>query len=263
MNALNMCRPWLGTGLFTRPHLFPVILLLGCVWCFGPPKTLAAETLAAANGDIAIHPVHHASLVLQWNGQAIYVDPVGGGGKYAAFPKADWVLITHEHGDHLDRATLEAVVQEKTVIVAPAAVGRLLPENLRKQARILANGQTEKPAGFTIEAIPAYNLAPEKTKYHAKGNGNGYVLTLGGKRLYLSGDTEDIPEMRALTGIDAAFVCMNLPYTMTVDQAVSAVRAFKPKVVYPYHSRGTDVARFKKEVEASPDIAVRLLAWYP
>ena len=253
----------MGRRLVASSRLLRVMALLGCVWCFHPPTTHAAETLAAANGDITIHPVHHASLVLQWHGQTIYVDPVGGGGKYAAFPKADWVLITHEHGDHLDRATLEAVVQEKTVIVAPAAVGRLLPENLRKQARILANGQTEKPAGFTIEAIPAYNLAPEKTKFHAKGNGNGYVLTLGGKRLYLSGDTEDIPEMRALTGIDAAFVCMNLPYTMTVDQAVSAVRAFKPKVVYPYHSRGTDVARFKKEVEASPDIAVRLLAWYP
>jgi len=221
------------------------------------------ESIATTKGELAIHAVQHASMVLKWDGKTIYVDPVGGSARYAAFPKADLILITHEHGDHFDAPTLSGIVQDNTVVMATATVRKQMNEKLGAQTQALANGQSKDIAGLTVEAIPAYNLTPERLKFHPKGIGNGYVLTLGGKRVYISGDTEDIPEMKALKNIDAAFVCMNLPYTMTVDQAAGAVKAFAPKIVYPYHSRGSDLSRFKKEVESAPGTQVRILAWYP
>ena len=170
--------------------------------------------------------------------------------------------MTDVHGDHLSPETLEAVADAKTTIVAPSAVAEKLPEKLRKQTTVLPNGETKSVAGISIEAVPMYNLTADRLKYHDKGRGNGYVVTLGGKRVYISGDTEDIPEMRALKDIDVAFVCMNLPYTMTVDQAASAVREFKPKIVYPYHYRGSDVEKFKKLVGEHSGVEVRLRDWY-
>jgi L-ascorbate metabolism protein UlaG (beta-lactamase superfamily) len=135
--------------------------------------------------------------------------------------------------------------------------------DLRNSATILTNGQTGELLGVKIEAIPMYNLTTERLKFHDKGRGNGYVATLGAKRIYLSGDTEDIPEMRALKNIDVAFVCMNLPYTMTVEQAAQAVRAFKPRIVYPYHYRGSDINKFKELVGTDAGVDVRLREWYP
>ncbi len=238
--------------------------LLGACWLLTlAVSATAAETLATSAGELVINPINHASMVLQWNKLTIYIDPVGGAAKYAAFPKADWVLITHEHGDHWDNATLTGIIKEHTTIVTTATVAQKLTPELSKLAKVLKNGVSVQTDTVMVEAIPAYNLTPERLKYHPKGVGNGYVLAVGGKRIYISGDTEDIPEMKALTNIDAAFVCMNLPYTMTVDQAVGAVRAFNPKVVYPYHSRGSDVERFKREVEAGSGISARILAWYP
>ena len=177
-------------------------------------------------------------------------------------PKPDLILITDIHQDHLDPATLEAIAGSQTPIVVPKAVAEKLPEQLRQHATVLANGETKDVAGVPIEAVPMYNTTPERLKFHDKGRGNGYILTLGGSRVYLSGDTEDIPEMRALKNIDVAFVCMNLPYTMTVEQAADAVRAFKPKIVYPYHYRGSDVEKFKQLVGSESGIEVRLRDWY-
>jgi L-ascorbate metabolism protein UlaG (beta-lactamase superfamily) len=137
-----------------------------------------------------------------------------------------------------------------------------LLENLRKQTTVLANGETKSLHEIKIEAVPMYNLTQERLKFHDKGRGNGYVLRLGGKRVYISGDTEDIPEMRALKNIDVAFVCMNLPYTMDVTQAASAVREFRPRIVYPYHYRGSDVEKFKSLVGNDRDVEVRLRDWY-
>jgi L-ascorbate metabolism protein UlaG (beta-lactamase superfamily) len=266
MHTRTACLAWFVLPRQIVAWIFPRFLGLVCLLSLPrafSPSVRAAETLATAQGDVVINPIQHASMVLQWNGITIYIDPVGGGAKYAAFPRADLVLITHEHGDHFDIPTLEAILKTQTVVVTSTTVGQKLPTSIGKQAHILGNGQSFKSAGGTIDAIPAYNLTAEKLKYHPKGVGNGYLLTLGGKRLYISGDTEDIPEMKALTNIDVAFVCMNLPYTMTIDQAVGAVRAFKPKVVYPYHSRGSDVARFKQEVEQDSAISARILKWYP
>jgi L-ascorbate metabolism protein UlaG (beta-lactamase superfamily) len=226
----------------------------------------AADQIASEKGAISVTPIEHATFVLGWDAKTIYVDPVGGAERFASHSRPDLVLITHTHGDHLDVPTLQGVVTANTRIVAPAEVAEKLPEALRAQTEVVGNGGSTQQVGAKIEAIAAYNLTGERSRFHPKGHGNGYVLNLGGTRVYVSGDTEDVPEMRALRDIDAGFVCINLPYTMTVEQAADAVLAFKPKVVYPYHFRGqggkSDLDRFKALVAKDPGIEVRLLQWY-
>ncbi|MEO8588397.1 MAG: MBL fold metallo-hydrolase [Flavobacteriales bacterium] len=231
-----------------------------------PMDTPAAEP-AVPGQPVRIHPVHHSALVLEWNKLVVYVDPHDGAARFKGYAPPDLVLITDIHGDHMDPATLHELDLGKARIIAPQAVLDQLPEDLKQKTTPLANGASMELSGIGIEAIPMYNMPDPNDKRHPKGRGNGYVLTMGGQRIYISGDTEDIPEMRALRNIDVAFVCMNLPYTMTVDQAASVVLAFKPRVVYPYHYRGTeglsDVARFKQLVNAGdPAIEVRLEDWY-
>jgi L-ascorbate metabolism protein UlaG (beta-lactamase superfamily) len=225
-------------------------------------SALTGDAIPAQGGDLVIHPINHATLALQSGGRTMYVDPVGGAARFASLPRPDLILLTDIHGDHLDVATLQAVATEKTAFVAPPAVAEKLPAEWRPRTTVLANGQTNAVLGLAIEAVPAYNLAEDRLKFHAKGRGNGYLLTLSGKRVYVSGDTEDIPEMRGLKQIDVAFVCMNLPYTMTVDQAARAVREFRPKIVYPYHCRGSDLEKFKQLVGGDLGIEVRVRDWY-
>jgi len=228
----------------------------------GAETALTGDRVATSEGDLVIHPINHATLALQWKGQTIYVDPVGGAKRFAGLPRPDLILLTDIHGDHFHVDTLKAVATEKTALAGPPGVAAQLPAELRQRATVLTNGQTSTVLGLKIETIAAYNLAADRQKFHAKGRGNGYVVTLGEKRVYLSGDTEDIPEVRALKGIDVAFLCMNLPYTMTVEQAASAVREFKPKIVYPYHCRGSDLEKFKKLVGDDVNVEVRLRDWY-
>ena len=236
----------------------------------------ANDTTSSANSNMSnnageqvkITPIEHASVVLNWRDTVIYVDPVGGAAMYAAQPKAALVLVTDIHSDHMDAETLKAVSEGGIPIIAPQAVKDRLPADLQSHVTVLGNGQTHEMGGWKIEAIPMYNTTADRLQYHAKGRGNGYVIENNGVRVYLSGDTEDIPEMRALKNIDVAFVCMNLPYTMTEEQAASAVAEFKPKLVYPYHYRGTDgmsdVAKFKQLVnEKAPEVQVMQLNWYP
>lgn len=223
---------------------------------------LPADRLATPNGDILIHPINHATLALQWQKLTVLVDPVGGATRLAHLPKPDLILLTHAHGDHLNSETLKAVATDATRIVAPPAVLDQLPAPLRPRTIVVTNGQKAEVAGVGIEAVAMYNTTPERLKFHPKGQGNGYVLTITDRRLYVSGDTEDIPELRALKGIDVAFVCMNLPYTMTPEQAAAAVRAFRPKIVYPYHCRGTDLEKFRRLVGEGDGIEVRLRDWY-
>jgi L-ascorbate metabolism protein UlaG (beta-lactamase superfamily) len=225
-------------------------------------EPLTGDRVPTKEGDLVIHPINHATLALGWKKLTLYVDPVGGAARFDGLPRPDLILITHEHGDHLNVDTLKAVAGEKTVLFAPAAVAAQLPDGLRQRTTILTNGQTAALLGIPIEAVPAYNITPDRTKFHPKGKGNGYVLTLGGKRVYISGDTEDIPEMRALKNIDIAFLCINQPYTMTVEQAASAVRQFRPKIVYPYHYRGSDLDKFKKLVGDDVGVEIRLRDWY-
>jgi L-ascorbate metabolism protein UlaG (beta-lactamase superfamily) len=228
----------------------------------------AADQIATKKGPLTVQPITHGSVVFTWNGKTIYVDPYGGASAYAGLAAPDVILITDIHGDHLDPKTLAGLSVGKALMVVPKAVAAQLPAEYKAQVRILNNGQRLDTLGMTVSAIPMYNLPEAADAPHTKGRGNGYVLGLGGKNVYLSGDTEDIAEMRALKGIDVAFVCMNLPYTMDVNQAAQGVLAFKPGIVYPYHYRGqnglSDVAAFKKTVNAAnKKIDVRLRNWYP
>ena len=226
---------------------------------------LAQDTLKTEKGDLVIIPIEHATFVMKWSGKTIFVDPTKGGDAFKEFGKPDVILITDIHGDHHDAKTLAAVRAPETAVLVPAAVAEKMGAD-KGNAKVVANGEKTKVGDIEVEAVPMYNLTPDRKNMHTKGRGNGYVVTLGGKRIYISGDTEDIPEMRALKNIDAAFVCMNLPYTMEVDKAASAVLEFKPKVVYPYHYRGkdgmSDVEKFKSLVAKDPAIEVRLLKWY-
>lgn len=229
---------------------------------------VAADLISTTKGPLTVQPITHGSVVLTWNGKTMYVDPYGGAEAYAGLKAPDVILITDIHGDHLDPKTLAGLSVGKALMVVPQAVAEKLPAEYKAQVRILRNGQQLDTLGFRVAAIPMYNLPEAADAMHTKGRGNGYVLTLGGKNVYLSGDTEDIAEMRALKGIDVAFVCMNLPYTMDVNQAAQAVLAFKPGIVYPYHYRGqnglSDVGSFKKTVNAAnKKIDVRLRNWYP
>ena len=216
-------------------------------------------------GDLTIQPIMHASLVLKYHNKTIYVDPTGTADKYSGLSAPDLILITDLHGDHFDTTVLKRINSKKATLVVPQAVANLLPASFDKQKVIvLNNGGITNQQGISITAIPMYNLPQAPNTFHVKGRGNGYILNIGDKNIYISGDTEDIPEMRALKNIDIAFVCMNLPFTMDVNQAAQGVLAFAPKVVYPYHFRGQDVNVFKNLVNAgNKNIEVRLREWYP
>jgi L-ascorbate metabolism protein UlaG (beta-lactamase superfamily) len=224
------------------------------------------ERVNVKGGELTIQPITHASLVLSYQNKNIYVDPTGGAEAFTGLGTPHVILITDIHGDHFDKNTIAAINKTDAVLVVPQAVADSLPATInKKKLVILRNGAKTTQAGVTILAVPMYNLPDaENAKFHPKGRGNGYILEIGGKRVYISGDTADTPEMRALKNIDIAFVCMNLPYTMDVNGAASGVLAFKPKVVYPYHYRGQDVEVFKKLVnEGDKNIEVKLLQWYP
>lgn len=228
-------------------------------------QLITPDVLKVKGGELTIQPVSHATLVLQYQKKNIYIDPTGGADAFKGLAAPDMIVITDIHGDHMDLKTLEAINTKNTFLIVPKAVADKLPPTFDKQKIvILNNGDKTSRMSIGIEALPMYNLPEAPDSRHTKGRGNGYVLTIGGKRIYISGDTEAIPEMRALKNIDVAFVCMNLPYTMDVNQAAEGVLDFKPAIVYPYHYRGQDVNTFKKLVnEGNKNIEVRLREWYP
>lgn len=236
--------------------LIPVLLLVA------GNSMLAAEsdTIPVAGGEIRITPILHGSVQVEFGEMAIYVDPWSRG-DYSGAPKADLILVTDVHGDHLDAEAIGSLSQEGTELVVSAAVADELGSGT-----VLANGERQEVAGILIEALPMYNLerGPEEGKlFHEKGRGNGYLLTLGGKRIYFAGDTACTPEMKALQEIDVAFVPMNLPYTMTPEEAAACVAIFKPAIVYPYHYRGSDLTEFQQRLADVPEVEVRLREWYP
>jgi len=218
------------------------------------------DTVPAEGGDIRITPILHGSVQVEHGDTAIYVDPWSRG-DYSEAPKADLILVTDIHGDHLDVEMIAKLRQDSTVLVVPEAAAAKVDGET-----VMGNGEKKQLPGILIEAVPMYNLkrGPEEGGlFHEKGRGNGYILTLGGKRLYLAGDTACTPEMQELSDIAVAFVPMNLPYTMTPSEAAECVKAFQPEVVYPYHYRGSDLGEFSSALEDESEIEVRIREWYP
>ena len=228
------------------------------------------DTIATTNGNLVIHPVHHAGVVLTWNGKRIVADPTtyppGPNSAAADFRGAnppDLILITHEHGDHFSVPTLTELAGPNTVLVVPQSVFNMLPAPLQAKAKVMKNGDKSDYAGVNVEAVPEYNITPARLMFHPKGRDNGYVLNLGGKRVYLAGDSEEAPELKNLPNIDVAFIPINLPYTQTEEAAAQWVKDFKPKMVYPYHTQGMpsgDPAKFAQLVGNASE--VRLRKWY-
>ena len=238
------------------------LALLAAATAFAAGSALAADQtqiFSTQASAVRITPIYHATMKITAGRDIIYVDPAKPA-KIDGMGPGDLILITDIHGDHMDAADVTALSKNGTAVIAPAAVAKTIT-----QATVLDNGASRRWREWKITAVPMYNIShnqPSGAPYHDKGRGNGYVLNYGGKNFYIAGDTEGVPEMRALKNIDVAFIPMNLPYTMTPAEAADAVKAFHPKVAIPYHYKGQDVELFKKALEGS-GVEVRLLEWYP
>jgi L-ascorbate metabolism protein UlaG (beta-lactamase superfamily) len=215
-----------------------------------------SDTINTSGGDLEITFIGHGTLMMKYAGTTIHVDPWTKLADYTKLPKADLILITHHHQDHLDPNAIEQVSTDRTIILLTQKAADEL-----KKGTVMKNGDAQAVLGIEVEAVPAYNIVhrrPDGNVFHPKGEGNGYVLTIGGTRLYIAGDTEGTPEMNALKDIDVAFLPMNLPYTMTPDMVAEAVRAFKPKILYPYHTGETDTAKLLELLNGKNGIEVRV-----
>lgn len=210
--------------------------------------------LTDSGKEVTITFIKHGSLMLTYEGRQIQVDPVTLFARYSTFPKADYILVTHEHGDHLDAQAIDTLTQADTrLILNPSS-----REILGKGEEIRNGERLQLTDDILLEAVPAYNTTPGREQYHPRHRDNGYILTIDGLRIYIAGDTEDIPEMRELKEIDIAFLPVNQPYTMTVAQAVRATKMFSPKVLYPYHFGETDVKPIKEQLSGSGiDVRIR------
>ena len=239
---------------------FSVLLTAFTIFLFtaGPvaSKSFQVDRIPTSSGDLEITFVGHGTLVLGFNDKVIHVDPFGKLTDYEKMPDADLILITHEHRDHLDPAAIKAIRTNSTIIVTNPASGSKL-----EGARIMENGQKETVLGLLIEAVPAYNVVHKRDTgepFHPPGRDNGYIITFGGKRVYIAGDTENIQEMKNLGPVDIAFIPANLPYTMTPEMAADAARKVRPRILYIYHYGETDVTQITKLLSDVPEIEVRV-----
>ena len=232
-----------------------LLLLSPVLGCTGQ-TTFQEDVISTSAGDLTITIVGHGTLMFRIGDKVIHIDPVGREADYSVMPKADLILVTHEHGDHLDASVIEELRLDHTTVI----VSQSCAEGA-EGADVMANGDETEFDGIHIEAVPAYNIVHmrgEDTPYHPRGNGNGYILTFGDTRVYVAGDTENTPEMKALENIDVAFLPMNLPYTMTPEMVADAARAFRPGILYPYHFGSTDTDELVRLLEGEDDIEVRI-----
>jgi L-ascorbate metabolism protein UlaG (beta-lactamase superfamily) len=214
------------------------------------------DVIQTSAGDLEITFLGHGTLMMAFDGKIIHVDPFGRVADYARLPKADLVLITHEHGDHMDLGALAHVRTGQTEVVLTETCARQVEGGI-----VMRNGDTRAVKGVTIEAVPAYNVLHKRGNgqpFHPKGVGNGYILTFGDTRVYVAGDTENTPEMKALRDIDCAFLPMNVPYTMTPEMVADAAKAMQPKILYPYHYGDTDTSKLVELLKEQPGIEVRI-----
>ncbi|MEN6465763.1 MAG: MBL fold metallo-hydrolase [Syntrophaceae bacterium] len=237
------------------------VLALGAALVFLMAASVSAaefqsDTFKTSKGDLVITFLGHGTLMMTFGGKTIHVDPVAAMADYSKLPKADLVLVTHEHSDHLDLKAIDKIKKPDTKFVATETAAKQL-----KGATVMKNGDTRTVLNLKIEAVPAYNLVHMRSPgvpFHPRGVGNGYVVTFGGKRVYIAGDTENTQEMKALKGIDIAFLPMNLPYTMTPEMVADAAKAFRPKVLYPYHYGDTDPQKLVQLLKKDKGIDVRI-----
>ncbi|MGB7540153.1 MAG: MBL fold metallo-hydrolase [Anaerolineales bacterium] len=221
-----------------------------------PYNALEKDILPTSMGDLAIAFLGHASLRIAFGGKEIYADPFHETADYSKLPKADWILVTHQHLDHFDPQAIAAIRTDKTQILCTAACAGKLPGGI-----VMRNGESRTIGGIPVEAVPAYNLVhkrPNGQPFHLPGEGNGYILAFGDQRLYIAGDTENIPEMKSFGKIDIAFLPVNLPYTMSVEMAADAARMIRPRILYPYHFSDTDLSRLVDLLKAEKGIELRL-----
>jgi L-ascorbate metabolism protein UlaG (beta-lactamase superfamily) len=238
------------------------ILAAALVSCAGvaqagrKPPTFETDTVKTSGGELKITFIGHGTLMFTFGDTVIHVDPVSREADYTRMPKADIILVTHEHGDHLDPAAIAAVRKSGTTVVLTKKCAAAVSGGI-----VMKNGDVREVGGLRIEAVPAYNLVhkrPSGKPFHPRGDGNGYIITFGDKRVYVAGDTENTPEMKRLKGIDVAFLPMNLPYTMTAEMVADAARAFRPRILYPYHFGKTDTSQLVKLLAAEKSIEVRI-----
>lgn len=219
-------------------------------------ESFETDTIETSAGDLKITFIGHGTLMFTFGGKVVHVDPWTKLADYSNLPKADIILLTHEHVDHLDLKALELIRTEKSQLILPEICAGQV-----EGGAVMKNGDVKTIDGLKIEAVPAYNLVhmrSEGVPFHPKGNGNGYIITFGDKRVYVAGDTENTPEVKNLEGIDIAFLPMNLPYTMTPEMVADAAKGFKPKILYPFHFGDTDTARLLDLLKETPDIEVRI-----
>ena len=239
------------------------VLILLLVFPFFHPNSpvygqdqIQEDVLSTSAGDLTIAFVGHGTLMFTLGERVVHVDPVSSEADYSALPDADLILITHEHGDHLDPAAVEEIMKAGTqIVVSTSCADRI------EGAMVMANGDATEVAGFKVEAVPAYNIVNVReggVPYHPKGSGNGYIITFGDTRIYVAGDTENTPEMKALESIDVAFLPMNLPYTMTPEMVADGARAFRPRILYPYHFGQTDTSELVRLLAGEEGIEVRI-----
>jgi len=215
-----------------------------------------SDVIRTDAGDVAITFLGHGTLMLEWQGKIIHLDPWSAQADYSSLPKADLVLVTHEHRDHLDTGAIEAVRKEGTLFVASFKASGPL-----SGAVVLKNGDSKTFLGIRVDAVPAYNREHMRSPgepFHPRGAGNGYVLHFGSTRIYVAGDTEVVPEMAELKGVDVAFLPVNLPYTMTIDMLVEAAKLIQPKILYPYHTGETDMNQVQARLKDIPGVETRI-----
>lgn len=240
-----------------RYLIFAVIMLIFMAFsAVIAQQKFEVDTIKTAAGNLEITFIGHGTLMFKFNDKIIHIDPVSREADYSQLPKANLILITHHHGDHLDTTALNLIKTEKTIL----ALSEICYQQI-KTGVIMKNGDIKKFEGIQVEAIPAYNIVHKRDSgqpFHPKGEGNGYIITFGDKKVYVAGDAENIPEMKALKNIDIAFLPMNLPYTMTPEMVADAAKAFKPKILYPYHYGKTDPNKLVELLKSVKNIEVRI-----
>jgi L-ascorbate metabolism protein UlaG (beta-lactamase superfamily) len=236
--------------------LFFILFISGSFLMMMASQDFEEDIFDTSQGQLKITFIAHGTLMFTFGEKIIHVDPVGRYADYSQLPKADMILITHEHGDHLDPQAIAAIRTDSTDIVLTEKCTEKVDGGI-----VMKNGDTETVQGLKIEAVPAYNIVHMRQSgvpFHPKGDGNGYIITFGDKRVYVAGDTENTPEMKELEDIDIAFLPMNLPYTMTPEMVADAAKAFRPHILYPYHYGDTDTSELVELLKDEKDIEVRI-----